>query len=145
MEVKPKKCKGIGKAHGFIGCGELSLYRKYGLCPSCLSDWSNQTEEGKEFLSSLIIRSNKKMNTDQKKKDRDEKSLNTDWGPKLQDVVNAIVRTIDKDLLCLARNKRGQMHAGHVYARGGNATIRYNLHNIHRQSAQSNHHQNDDG
>ena len=37
------------------------------------------------------------------------------------------------------------MHAGHVYARGGNQTIRYNLHNIHRQSAQSNHYQNDDG
>ena len=68
-----------------------------------------------------------------------------DYGAKLQDKVNLIVRLIDKGLKCLARKRGGQMHAGHVYARGGNATIRYNLHNIHRQNAQSNHHQNDDG
>lgn len=69
----------------------------------------------------------------------------TDWKKSLQNEINKIVRLIDKDLSCLARNTKGQMHAGHVYARGGNTNIRYNLHNIHRQSAQSNHFQNDDG
>ena len=69
----------------------------------------------------------------------------TDWKKSLQNEINKIVRLIDKDLNCLARNTKGQMHAGHVYARGGNTNMRYNLHNIHRQSAQSNHFQNDDG
>lgn len=68
-----------------------------------------------------------------------------DWAKSLQVKINFIVRTIDKGLKCLARNRGGQIHAGHVYARGGNQTIRYNLHNIHRQNAQSNHYQNDDG
>jgi len=69
----------------------------------------------------------------------------TNWKSKFQDEINKIVRLIDKDLFCLARKTGGQMHAGHVFARGGNQTIRYNLHNIHRQCARSNHFQNDDG
>ncbi len=69
----------------------------------------------------------------------------TNWKSKFQDEINKIVRLIDKDLPCLARKTGGQMHAGHVFARGGNQTIRYNLHNIHRQCARSNHFQNDDG
>jgi hypothetical protein len=145
MIVKPKKCKGIGKAHGFDGCDKPSVFRKYGLCNLCLAEWIDATKEGKGFMDSLVIKSKAKVVNNQKKKDRAEKSLSIDWAPKLQDEVNSIVRTIDHGLLCLARNQRGQMHAGHVFARGGNQTIRYNLHNIHRQSAQSNHHQNDDG
>lgn len=69
----------------------------------------------------------------------------TKWSEELQTEVNKIVRLIDKDLLCLARNRGGQIHAGHIYSRGSNSTIKYNLHNIHRQNAQSNHFQNDDG
>jgi hypothetical protein len=37
------------------------------------------------------------------------------------------------------------MHGGHVFAKGGNSSMALNLHNIHRQSAQSNRFQNDDG
>ena len=145
MEVKAKKCKGIGQANGFDGCNKPSVFRKYGLCNSCLAEWTDTTKEGKEFLSSLVIQSKTKIEKVKKKEHMSEKSLNIDWSSKLQDIVNAIVRTIDHGLLCLARNQRGQMHAGHVFARGGNQTIRLNLHNIHRQSAQSNKWQNDDG
>lgn len=86
---------------------------------------------------------------EQKRKNLEEKeklkTAVTNWKSKLQDEINKIVRLIDKGLLCLAKNKGGQIHAGHIYARGGNQYIRYNLHNIHRQNAQSNHFQNDDG
>lgn len=46
---------------------------------------------------------------------------------------------------CLATQKHArQIHGGHVLSRGSQPSIKYNLHNIHRQSAQSNHWQADD-
>ena len=39
MDAKEKKCKGINKAYGFEGCGNLSLFRTYGLCPKCISEF----------------------------------------------------------------------------------------------------------
>ena len=90
-----------------------------------------------------VVEKNKKAA--EKKFKEKLKDNTTKWNDVLQKEVNKIVRAIDKGLPCLARNINGQIHAGHVYARGGNSTIRYNLHNIHRQCAQSNHWQNDDG
>lgn len=82
------------------------------------------------------------------KKWKQEKAIlrenTTNWKNALQDEINKIVRLIDKDLPCLATKRNGRMNAGHIYSRGSNGTIRYNLHNIHRQSAQSNHYQSDD-
>lgn len=65
---------------------------------------------------------------------------------KLQTKIQEITRLIDKGLPCLATKViPNQMHGGHIFARGGNSYMAMNLHNIHRQSAQSNHFQNDDG
>ncbi len=64
---------------------------------------------------------------------------------KLQIEVNAIARLIDRGLPCLATGNGGQIHGGHVFSRGGHTQMRYNLHNIHRQSAASNNKQSHDG
>lgn len=144
IEPKPKKCKGTGQAKGF-GCGDVTIYRKYGLCSKCQYEWATTNDAGKVWFSKMMIKNKKEKEKDEKRKSRENKSLSLDWGKKLQTEINSIVRAIDKGLPCLARRKRGQIHAGHVFARGGNQTIRYNLHNIHRQNAQSNHFQNDDG
>ena len=70
----------------------------------------------------------------------------TNWRKKLQNKVQEIIKYIDRGLPCLARgNYPKKYNAGHIYARGGNSSMALNLHNIHRQSAQSNHFQNDDG
>lgn len=67
------------------------------------------------------------------------------WQNKLQTEINKIAKLIDKDLLCLATQRNtGTIHAGHVFSRGSTPQLRYNLHNIHRQSGQSNHFQSDD-
>ncbi len=85
-----------------------------------------------------------KRSKDNKKKLKDLEPLSY-WYDKLQTEINAIVRIIDKGLPCLARNiHANQIHAGHIYSRGGTPCLRYNLHNIHRQCAQSNHFQSDD-
>lgn len=80
-----------------------------------------------------------------KREKEDLKENTTNWKNKLQVEINKIVRQIDRELLCLATGRRGKMDAGHILSRGSNITIRFNLHNIHRQCAQSNHFQNDDG
>lgn len=64
---------------------------------------------------------------------------------KLQQTINEITRIIDTDLPCLATGTWGQMQAGHVFSRGAHGQMRYNLHNIHRQSAYSNNKQSHDG
>jgi len=74
----------------------------------------------------------------------DLKKENTDYDKLLQKKVQLIARLIDKGLPCLATGTKGQMHGGHIYARGGNNNIKFNLHNIHRQSAYSNHYQSND-
>lgn len=80
-----------------------------------------------------------------KKEKREFKIKDTKWDKKLQTEVQKIARYIDVGLPCLARGHEGQIHGGHVYSKGGYKEMRFNLHNIHRQSAQSNHFQNDDG
>lgn len=69
----------------------------------------------------------------------------TNWKNKLQTEVQKIARYIDYGLPCLARETNGQMHGGHVFAKGGHSEIRFDLHNLHRQSAHSNTFKNDDG
>jgi hypothetical protein len=98
-----------------------------------------------------IVEKNKivKKKEDRKKSIEEKKKLRdaiTNWKNELQNEVNFIVRLIDQDLPCLAKGiYSNQVHAGHIFSRGSNQTIRYNCHNIHRQSAQSNHFQNEDG
>jgi len=146
MENKPKKCNGIGKANGFIGCGKEVVKRTFGLCSVCFYEFLTTDERGKIiYQKSFLPKVSLKLKSFEKATKQKLKENTTNYKNKLQTEVNKIVRLIDKDLPCLARNQKGQMHAGHVFARGGNQTIRYNLHNIHRQSAQSNHWQNDDG
>jgi hypothetical protein len=153
-----KKCKGTGKASGY-GCGvELpysernglrSYKAKYGLgldC-GCYTNWLiSDNPKAKEAFNSFLISNKKKVEKDLKRIEKERRLDIVDWKPKLQVKINFIVRLIDIGLPCLARNYHpGQIHAGHIYARGGNQYIKYNLHNIHRQSAQSNGKQNDDG
>ncbi len=155
MNVKPKKCKGTGKAIGY-GCGQLSTYRVYGLGKECkcYQKWLLSSDEGKEYLTRITLKVNEKSKKEQEREIRnkriqEKKKLReslTVWKNELQDEVNLIARLIDKDLPCLAKGKySNQTHGGHIFSRGSNQTIRYNLHNIHRQSAQSNHFQNEDG
>lgn len=145
MLQKNKKCKGIGKAFGFEGCGNLTLNRKFGLCMNCYPDFILNDERGKIIMQKSMITAKVKVKKEQIRATKEEKDKLKDWSAELQVKINCIVRMIDVGLLCLARGYGGQMQAGHVYARGGNSTMKFHLHNIHRQCAQSNHNQNDDG
>lgn len=121
-------------------------------CKYCGCIFKPKYKSTEKYCQATDCRTSYAIETIKKQKDlnlkAEKKSLKdntTNWKNELQKEINKIVRIIDKDLLCLARNKGGQIHAGHIYSRGSSPTIRYNLHNIHRQNAQSNHFQNDDG
>lgn len=138
-----KVCKGINKAKGFGGCGELSDNRKYGLCPNCFKKWIYSTPEGGEWLQKNIIpRAKKKVARERKKRDKQAKidllSGSAFRSKFLQPKINLIARLIDFGQPCIATKTFGQMHGGHYLSVGSNLTTALNLHNIHVQSAHSN-------
>ena len=145
--MKIKVCKGIGRAVGIGGCGKQSNNRKFGLCPSCLIHWAYNNEYGKVWYAKSFLPKVKKVTKQHKDtKKRKDKEKITLWRPKLQTKIQQISRLIDIGLPCLARGYHsGQIHGGHVWGKGSNTTMALNLHNIHRQSAQSNKWGNDDG
>lgn len=135
LKTPKKKCKickstFIPKNNFIPVCDEIDCKTKYAMSVVEKQRLNKAKEERKEKIA-------------EKKKMRD--SI-TNWKNELQDEINLIIRLIDRDLPCLAKGKySNQVHAGHIFSRGSNQTIRYNCHNIHRQSAQSNHFQNEDG
>jgi hypothetical protein len=132
MKAKQKPCK---------DCGEVTYFLKYDRCDKCRPNWLLLTPEGQKKIE-LKKREAEKQT---KRKHRAEKEKVKDWKPELQSKVNEIARLIDYGLPCLATLRYGKMHGGHVYSRGSSPNIKFNLHNIHRQKAQSNHFQADDG
>lgn len=91
----------------------------------------------------VVVRGQNKAAVDKVVKEL--KAKNTDWREKLQVKLQEIARLIDYGQPCLAKgNKPKQTHGGHIWSKGAHSNIALNLHNIHRQSAQSNHFQSDD-
>lgn len=145
-----KKCKSCNAQLPYTEFNGIKTYKQkygYGIDCMCFRDWLiSEDPKAIKTFNKFLIKHKKDCDAKKKKEEKQIKNDIVDWKSKLQIKINEIVRLIDVGLPCLAKGiHANQMHAGHVYARGGNQTIRYNLHNIHRQSAQSNHFQNDDG
>lgn len=82
-----------------------------------------------------------KLNWQKKKKKRtDELKTHSDWSKELQIEVNTIVRLIDKGAPCISslRNGNEQIQGGHRFSVGAFPQLRFNLFNIHGQTASEN-------
>lgn len=143
---KEKPCKGTGKAKGY-GCKKPTLYRKYGLCQTCLREWAITDEKGKDWLKTQTAYKMKKREKEQKAEDRAKKekqkldlmSPDKYRAAYVQPVINKIARQIDFGNPCIATgNFEGKMAGGHYTSVGSNRTICLNLHNIFIQSFHSN-------
>ena len=66
-----KNCKGIGRAYGVDGCGKPSNRRKFGLCPSCLFEWSQTNDNGKIWYQSQFLPKVKQV-TKKRQKEKDK-------------------------------------------------------------------------
>jgi len=121
-------------------------------CKSCGSEFLPRYNTTQQVCSqSCAIKLGREKQAAKAKKEHSQQKKKFKQGDlrwtkfKLQQTVNAIVRAIDKDLPCLATGKHsGQMQAGHVFSRGAHPQMRFNLHNIHRQTAYSNNQQSHD-
>jgi hypothetical protein len=93
---------------------------------------------GKDNPTKITQKVLKQAESEQKK----EVTRNTAWYLKhLQDEVNLIARLIDKDCVCISNQKpipQGECHGGHRWNTADYKAIRFNLHNIHAQSAGQN-------
>lgn len=147
MGIKYKKCKGIGKAKGFEGCGQLAEWRKYGLCKRCFAHWLYNTPEGKETLNRSVLKGKKraeqKAAKEQRKltkEQRDSLRPKSYWENKLQVIVNRMVRKVDQGQACISSGRAlgDKYDAGHFFSVGANASLRFNLLNIYAQSVEHN-------
>lgn len=145
IERKHKKCYGIGKAKGINGCGEVVLYRTFGLCNNCLSDFLFNNDKGQIIMEkSVIPRAKVKVKKEEKiktKQAKDKLKTPKEHSAILQKVINAIVRELDKGCVCISNRKtipKGQEQGGHFFSRGAYPELRFNLHNIFCQSVHDN-------
>jgi len=74
IALKPKKCKGEGRAKGHPGCGTITPYRKYGLCKAnCYPDWLLNTDDGKIVLEKSALRGKKIAKKERSKQSREQR------------------------------------------------------------------------
>lgn len=109
-------------------------------CKNCQCDFEKDPRQPfKPCCSTLCtVEWNKKLQ--QRKEERQSRNANNgfiqaaDHIETLQDEINAIARKIDYEQTCISCNRRcRQPHAGHYHGVGANATLRFNLHDIHVQ------------
>ena len=148
IKIKEKNCKGLNKAKGY-GCGELSLYRTYGLCQNCYHDWLRNTPEGQEKLYKQAISYVKEIRKDKKAEKQRKKveilSVDNYRKAYIQPKINKAIRLIDYGCPCIATGAiDGKFDAGHRISVGSNRTIALNAHNIFIQSVHSNRHKHGD-
>lgn len=152
-----KKCRGIGKALGH-GCGQVlpklwqgQINHQYGLGKSCgcFRNWMKSSEVGREWASNQGLKNVKKIKKEKKKQDNErlnEMRIEV-YGPENRSKLNVacqkLARMIDKAcgiVTCIDCGKPfgNQTDGGHYHSKGANASIAWNLHNIHSQASDCN-------
>ena len=143
--MKKKKCNGNYRVNKYAGCGKMfdSRTLKFGLCRSCLFDWSYNTDEGKIWFEkqkpiseNIIAKENNKSKQESLIKLMKPDQYRATY---LQPKINEIARLIDYGQPCIVRGVSNvKMDGGHFFSVNSNRTISLNLHNIHQQSNDSN-------
>jgi hypothetical protein len=142
-----KKCKPNYRMNKFPGCGELKTILRYGSCRSCFINWTQETEEGSEWLKKQTAYRFKKNQSEKKKEDREKDremrvhlmSTSKYWAKVFQPKFNDTIRVIDKGSGCIVSNSTlGKQAAGHYFSVGSNKSLSLNAHNVFLQSFQSN-------
>jgi hypothetical protein len=135
MKQPKKKCKGINKAQGFKGCGTETYYRKYGLCPSCLSDWF-ATETGKVFFEKLTLKASKpRRELEKAEKELKETNKLGTLLKNVQNVCHKYIRLRDRYKPCISCGEawNDTHQAGHFYKAELFSSLKFNEYNINGQ------------
>jgi hypothetical protein len=140
MDIKEKSCKGINKARMVKGCGKLTLYRTFGLCNNCLSDFLFNSDAGKVIFNKI----NLKVKTDK------EKAFKSDLRAKLKTIgeykaearksFQKWIRLRDIDKPCISCNSSTSelFDGGHFYKAEVYSGLIFNENNCHKQCRKCN-------
>lgn len=141
MKVKEKPCKGIGKAYGVKGCGIPTLYRRYGLCQSCLADFFLNNDKGKLILEKATLKATKSSREleELKLQKKARKSLGA-LIEQTQILFNKYIRLRDKGKPCISSKipYKSDFDAGHYFPTSTYAGLRFDYDNVHAQSIKDN-------
>lgn len=140
IKKKPICKKGIGNAIGFDGCGKEVYKKTYGLCDSCLYDFYTTDERGKIIYKQKRDSLNKSKWKEEKKVLRDNTKTLSQYKSDLQKEINTLVRELDKGHNCISSGLPldSKFDAGHLFSRGSNPSLAFNLMNIYGQSVYAN-------
>ena len=122
MKTKEKKCKGTGKAKNY-GFGELTVFRKYGLCNTCYRDWLLTSDEGAKVLSKHVMYSKKRVEKEERRKNNEKKKTIKTYRSLIIDAkkpFQKLIRIRDHGKTCISCEKPlpfniGEYDAGHFY------------------------------
>ena len=140
MKTKIKECKGIGDCKG-KGCGKPHVKRLYGLCPSCLYEWSKSTDTGRAWYDKRLIKVNKP------KHDLEKAKVNKQQGISLESLkksttnsVHRYIRKRDEGKPCISCGTpwKSNFQAGHCFKAELFSSLKYHDHNINGQCEQCN-------
>ncbi len=143
MSISPKKkpCKGINKAKGFKGCGEVTYAHRYGLCTACFREWLYSTGEGKKVLYKALF----KAQAPRKALERAIETHNEQKGlasllTNVKNTCHTFVKLRDKGKPCISCQTpfKDNFQAGHYYKAELFSTLKFHEDNIHGQCEQCN-------
>jgi hypothetical protein len=145
MIHKKKKCKGIGKAKDYPGCGKLTFYRKNGLCTdggkSCNASFLRDSIYGNKLVDSTITKVTKpRIDLEIAKTEKKERSSLSALKKGVEEICHLYIRTRDEGKNCVSCNTYfdSSFQAGHFYAAGKYSNIKFNEFNINGQCKQCN-------
>jgi hypothetical protein len=146
MSIKPKKCKGTGKAAGY-GCGKLQLKRVYGLgfgC-GCYPGWLYNSANGKEKLKKATLKvTEPRRSLEKTEKQLRNKTETTRALENTKNVVHSYVNKRDRYKPCISCgcNWNRDFEAGHLFSANNYRSIKFHLYNINGQCYECNHPKN---
>ena len=147
MKVKPKKCKGTGKANS-LGCGNISILKRYGLCSNCWRLFLLNTKEGKEILQRSTVIAKRKIETTKKEKHKRAKVENKSIAVMIQEArmpFQKLIRIRDHGKQCICCERPlpfniGDYDGGHFLKAELYASLIFHPDNVHGQTVYCNKH-----
>lgn len=142
--MKPKICKGINRAKGIDGCGELSENRKFGLCPSCLWEWATNNENGKIWKEKQFMPKVKsKLSTERKTKNKEVRESLKSIQRLIQEArvpFQKWIRIRDANKACISCGTTTAKiwHAGHYFKAELYSGLIFNRINVNKQCEKCN-------
>jgi hypothetical protein len=140
MILKEKSCKGINKARMIDGCGKLTMYRTFGLCSSCLSDFLFNSDAGKVVFNKINLKvksdTAKAFKSDLRAKLKTLGEYKSDARKSFQKWIR--LRDSDKPCVSCGSTQADTFDGGHFYKAEVYSGLIFNENNCHKQCRKCN-------